>query len=108
MDLENVPRGGAKRRKKDLQKVPQSVTKPVELFESQKAHASRVLTILDRFGFALDLSMLGSGKTFTSSFLIQDNLSRWPNVVVICPVSVQTKWAHMQDYHGIPIRHMLS
>ena len=79
------------------------------LLPNQTEHVERLRTILHKYPFALDLSMLGAGKTFTSSFLAKHGLvgDGFKHVVVVCPVSVLPKWRTMSDTYGIPIAHAL-
>lgn len=61
---------------------------------------------LEKRPFALDLSMLGTGKTYTAS-QIALNL-QLKHVIVLAPVSVLPKWSFMKKTYGIPVSHSLS
>lgn len=78
----------------------------IELLPNQIEHYQRVNTILSQSPFALDFSMLGAGKTYTSSLLALER--GYKHVVVICPVSVIGKWRKMKADFGIPIHQILS
>ena len=80
--------------------------KQILLYPSQIAHYERIKSLHQDFPFALDLSMLGSGKTFTSTFLALTE--KYKHVIVICPVSVAPKWKHMKNEFGLPLRAVLS
>lgn len=69
------------------------------LLPSQVDHVARLRTILAAGTFALDLSVMGCGKTYTTSKIGMD----YTHVVVVAPVSVQAKWAKMQQQFGLPI-----
>jgi len=73
---------------------------------NQVEHYERLKGILSNSTFALDFSMLGAGKTYTSSLLAIEQ--GYKHVVVICPVSVIGKWRHMKANYGIPIHQILS
>ena len=65
----------------------------IVLLQNQKDHVDRLSSILNENNFAFDLSMMGSGKTYTSTHIAHlRNLS----IVVVCPASVIPKWKMMQ------------
>lgn len=77
----------------------------VSLLESQQIHVTRLNGILDKFPFALDMSMLGAGKTYTSTHIA---ISRgYKHVIVVCPMSVMPKWKMIHATYNIPIKHIL-
>ena len=78
----------------------------ISLLPNQVEHYERIKSILSKSSFALDFSMLGAGKTYTSSLLALEN--KYKHVIVICPVSVISKWRHMQKEYDIPIHQILS
>ncbi|GAQ91643.1 hypothetical protein KFL_008240040 [Klebsormidium nitens] len=82
------------------------MTEEIVLLPPQEPHVTRLLNILRHHAFALDLSALGAGKTFSGSKIALE--SGLPNVIVISPVSVQPKWQEMHEKYGVPIRHNLS
>ena len=80
--------------------------KDITLLPTQLQHFERVQAMHKRFPFALDLSMLGAGKTYTSAKLAQTE--NYKHVIVVCPVSVIPKWKHMKHEFGIPVRDIIS
>ena len=77
----------------------------VRLLASQTEHVERLQRILNRFPFALDMSMLGAGKTFTSTHIA---IARgYKHVIVVCPVSVIPKWRSMHARFNFPLRQVL-
>jgi len=78
----------------------------IQLLPNQIEHYERLKAIFTHSTFALDFSMLGAGKTYTSSLLALER--GYKHVVVICPVSVIGKWRHMQNEYKIPIHQILS
>ena len=83
-------------------KLKISFKKPsVKLLSSQPEHVDKVLKILKKSPIALDLSMLGTGKTYTSSYVAQ--AQKYTHVIVICPLSMKGKWEMMRTEYGIPI-----
>lgn len=60
----------------------------------------------------MDLSMLGCGKTYTSSALAmrlaqEDGICK-KGILVICNVSVMGKWLSMKEQYGVPVLDVLS
>jgi hypothetical protein len=66
----------------------------IELLPNQTLHVERIHSMLDTQHFAFDLSMMGSGKTYTSSKL--GHLRKFQSLIVICPASVVPKWQTMK------------
>lgn len=82
--------------------------KQIELFPQQLDHVQRLIKVLNQSPFALDLSQLGSGKTFTASYIAMMSEYDFKHVIVIAPVSVQTKWKQMEKEYGVPVEVNLS
>jgi hypothetical protein len=78
----------------------------VALLPHQEPHVARLIRILGSSPFALDLSSLGSGKTFAAGAVCRR--LGLQGVVVVAPVSVQTKWEQMRVVHGLPLLANLS
>ena len=77
----------------------------VHLLPSQTEHVNRLQNIFDRFPFALDMSMLGAGKTYTATHLAIER--GYKHVIVVCPVSVIPKWKAMHAQFNFPLRQVL-
>lgn len=75
-----------------------------ELDDEQKEHVKRLYNIMINNISALDLSKMGTGKTFTSSYLVHKMKLK---TIIICPVSVVTKWKDMKN-KGVPILDVIS
>lgn len=56
--------------------------------------------------WAMDLSVMGAGKTHVASYLEQR--FKWPRMIVICPVNVQRTWEKAQAMYGLPIIYIMS
>lgn len=80
----------------------------IKLYTSQVEHSERLKIILRAHPLALDLSMLGSGKTYTASHIAMDDSFKFERVIVIAPVSVQPKWDDMKRKFGVPITQNVS
>jgi hypothetical protein len=78
----------------------------IELFPYQTDHVNILKKILKDSPFCLDFSMLGTGKTYTCSKLAMD--LEFKNILVVCPVSVKSKWLHMKKNLGVPIYNCIS
>ena len=77
-----------------------------ELLPNQHAHVAKLQGILDAYKFAFDFSMLGTGKTYASSWLALQG--GFKHVVVVCPLSVAPKWNMMKVEHGLPLACVVS
>lgn len=100
--------GDARRRRKkrggdDDDAAGASPSGSVALLPTQTAHVAKLASVMQRSTFALDFSMLGTGKTFTTTYLA----ASYPRVVVVCPVSVKPKWMSMRKHHGLRLSHVL-
>ncbi len=85
---------------KDLGSIEELV-----LREHQIPHVEKIKQIFMSHYIALDLSTMGAGKTYTASKLSLD--FNYKNVLVVCPVSVESKWKGMYRY-GVKINRVLS
>jgi SNF2 family DNA or RNA helicase len=77
----------------------------ITLLEHQVPHVDKLEDILSENYCAFDMSSMGSGKTYTTS-QIALNLD-FKHVIVICPVSLESKWRSMKQY-GVPIAQVIS
>ena len=80
----------------------------IELQPQQQAHVARLTKILLKHRCALDFSVMGAGKTYSTSHLSLQPQFKFVHVVVICPVSVQPKWTSMGQKHGVPLKKCIS
>jgi len=78
------------------------MTTPVTLLEHQGAHVLAMDNILNGFSFAMDSSVPGAGKTFTTACLCQRREFR--HLVVICPASVENTWREVASTYSLPLR----
>lgn len=77
-----------------------------DLLPHQVPHVEALTAILAHSKIAFDFSMLGTGKTYTSSHIALS--LAFPHVIVVCPLTVAPKWSQMKAEHGIPLKHVLS
>jgi len=90
-------------------KLPEIEKKTIILYEYQKTHKDKIADILENSPFAFDFSMLGTGKTYTTSYLFKENKhGRFKHLISIAPVSVKSKWKTMEDDHGINLHKSIS
>ena len=67
------------------------------MLPNQSAHVNTLMGMLDQRQFAFDLSIMGSGKTFTATRMAY--LRGLKRVIVICPASVIPKWKSMARHN---------
>ncbi len=94
------------RKNNNNEQEPQVPTIPVELLEHQISHYEKLLDIFTKSKIALDLSPMGTGKTYTAT-KIAEHLN-FPHVVVVAPVSVLPKWQIMKREYGLKLLHSIS
>ena len=68
----------------------------ITLTTEQVPHVHKLLTILQKNHVAFDMSIMGAGKTYTTTEL--SRLAGFKNVVVICPATVEAKWKAMTKF----------
>jgi hypothetical protein len=73
--------------------------KNVILEEGQHEHFEKMAEILNSFYFAIDLSVMGSGKTYITSKLFQH--FNFKNMVVICPKTIVSTWEKVREIYGL-------
>lgn len=82
----------------------------VQLRSHQIEHTQNIIKIFTSTNhdntWAMDLSVMGAGKTHIASYLEQ--YFRWPYMIVICPVSVEGTWQKAQSMYGLPIVAIIS
>jgi len=77
--------------------VPTLSSVPISLYPHQLEHVARIKAYLEKFHFAIDLSPLGTGKTYTAAKIFQEG--QYQHIVTISPLSVKTKWVQVNvDY----------
>ncbi len=74
---------------------------PIVLHEYQKPHYEKLSQTLRRSFFAIDASVMGSGKTLVGMKLALDN--NLP-VIVVAPPSVKNVWYEHLNRYGIPYK----
>ncbi len=78
----------------------------IELANYQRVHVDQLSRILEAYPVGMDLSMLGSGKTYTSSYIALNHPLNFKHVVVVCPLSLRPKWTYMREHYRVPILHI--
>jgi hypothetical protein len=79
--------------------------KVLTLKDYQVPHVERLKEILQTTHCAFDMSMMGTGKTFTTSALSLQ--CKFNHVIIVCPTTVESRWNQMREY-GIPIYDVVS
>lgn len=83
--------------------------KQIELYDYQLIHKKALDTILNKSAFVFDFSMLGTGKTYTTCYIYNENLNgRFKHLINISPVSVKSRWQMMGNDYGIKIHKIIS
>jgi len=75
------------------------------LNNEQVPHTTRLTNIFNYSPVAFDMSMMGAGKTYTTSFLAHK--LGFKNLVIICPATVEAKWKEMET-KGLKINKIIS
>jgi microcystin-dependent protein len=82
----------------DDMEVVNDIMLPIQLYAHQHEHVAKLQAYLQKYHFAIDLSPLGTGKTYTAAKIYQDS-SDFRHIVTISPLSVKTKWIQVNaDY----------
>lgn len=81
--------------------------KPITLYDYQISHKDNLINILKHNPYAIDLSMMGSGKTYVTGFIFQ-NQPQYKYIINISPVSVKTKWNQVKKENGINLYKSIS
>jgi hypothetical protein len=76
------------------------------LLPHQVEHVDRMCAILGSSQYAMDLSSVGTGKTYTTTEVAAR--MRFGGVLVVAPLSVVPKWEHMERTYGLPLRAALT
>lgn len=74
-------------------------SKYINLLPYQYEHYNRIVDILNDNNFMIDLSELGSGKTYTTCKYLQENIFDY--IYIVCPPSLRKKWTEVTDEFGI-------
>jgi hypothetical protein len=87
-----------------LKKKPQ-----IELYDYQLIHKKNLDSILNNSPFVFDFSMLGTGKTYTTCYIYNENFGKqYKHLINISPVSVKSRWQAMENEYGLKIDKILS
>jgi hypothetical protein len=104
---QDVNPGRPPRNKRSLEILPLSVAaarrlgppKHLSLIPTQVADARKLQKILKTFGFGMDLSAMGAGKTYATTWQYLNG--GFTYCVVVCPAAVVSKWASVLSAHGV-------
>lgn len=80
-------------------KVIYKDSQTINLFNYQNQHYNNLKNILKYKPFFIDLSELGSGKTFTTCKYLQEH--KFDCIFIVCPPSLRDKWQEVTDKYGI-------
>lgn len=73
--------------------------KEIELYPYQYEHVDRLNGFLDNYHFGIDLSPLGTGKTYTTAKIFQNR--QFPHIITVSPPSVKTKWLEVNETYSL-------
>jgi len=73
--------------------------KQIELYPYQYEHVERLNSFLDKYHFGIDLSPLGTGKTYTAAKIFQNR--QFPHIITVSPPSVKTKWLEVNEAYSL-------
>jgi hypothetical protein len=77
------------------------ISTAVNLEQDQQEHVDTIGKIWEYQNFAIDISVMGTGKTHTTSYLQQ--FYNFKYMFVICPASVKGVWKSAQLKYNLPI-----
>jgi len=80
----------------------------IELKSYQTGHVDALIEILKKYPVACDFSALGSGKSFTSSYISLNSPFNFKHVIVIGPVSIADDWGKKKTVYGVPLHSFVS
>jgi hypothetical protein len=90
----------AKKAKKEKDESDTEINaKEIQLMGYQVSHTERLDAILDTCHFALDLSMLGAGKTYTAMEIYKRR--GYNRGLIIAPASMVDKWSELTTEYGL-------
>ena len=75
---------------------------PIIPYDYQLPHIAKLEKILLTSHFAIDLSPLGTGKTYSAGKIFQNN-QHYKHILTISPLSVKTKWAEVEEKYGMKL-----
>ena len=75
--------------------------KAIELYPYQQKHVETICSVFRRNYYALDLSMLGTGKTYSASAIYQEKSFGFEHMIVVAPVAVLMKWKDVVAEYGL-------
>jgi hypothetical protein len=75
--------------------------KAIELYPYQQKHVETICSVFRRNYYALDLSMLGTGKTYSASAIYQEKAFGFEHMIVVAPVAVLMKWKDVVSEYGL-------
>jgi hypothetical protein len=86
----------------------------IQLYPYQIEHVDRLLNFLQKSHFAIDLSPLGTGKTYCAAKIFQEakifqsNHPQFKHLIAISPPSVKTKWLEVEETYGMECTALLT
>ena len=75
--------------------------KAIELYPYQLKHVEVICSVFRRNYYALDFSMLGTGKTYSASAIYQEKAFGFEHMIVVAPVAVLMKWKDVVSEYGL-------
>lgn len=78
------------------------------LKDYQVNHVEKLINILKEYPVACDFSAMGSGKSFTSSFISLYSEFKFKHVIVIGPLSIKNDWDKKKEIYGVPLYSFIS
>jgi len=77
----------------------QPIRREIQLYPYQIDHVNKLCGFLDKYHYAVDLSPLGTGKTYTAAKVYRDK--GLAHIVTISPPSVKTKWLEVNEAYRL-------
>jgi hypothetical protein len=80
----------------------------IVLQQHQVDHVDILMKKMDKYPLVCDFSAMGSGKSFTSSYISLHSPLKFKHVIVIGPLSIKSDWEIKKSFYGVPLHSFIS
>ena len=93
---------------KDTIQIPNNTFTDIVLQEHQIQHVDLLNNKLSKYPLVCDFSAMGSGKSFTSSYICKNSPLNFKHAIIIGPLSIKNDWEKKKSIYGVPIHSFIS